>query len=187
MIYQTMQRFCADHGTRRFACAGPKGEMGAVGDIGPPGPPGEPAPVSLITGSGAGAKATIPVYVGLITDDGRWLGDVGGTLTDEDGAFEIFVSPGVVPSSRAVVRAWIDDGWVRAPLTGAHVEVDPVSDAVLRLILQITETPGGRTLQDFTVARLAELVGTAREAVALASPASKRGLRRGGSSSTTAS
>ncbi len=100
-------------------------------------------------------------------DTGASLGDLGGTFTTADGRFELFVSRGITPSSRAIVRVPHEEGTLLAPLTRTtDLRVDTTSTAVQTLVFWITETDGGRSLSDFEVAELSSLLDQARQVIA---------------------
>ncbi len=150
---------------------GAQGPAGPAGQQGPKGAEGEAAPAFLVTGRAEFGSQPVPVgtpvFLSIVDDRGASLGDLGGTFTTADGRFELFVSRGITPSSRAVVRVPLESGTLLAPLTRiTDLRVDTTSTAVQTLVFWITETEGGRALSDFEVAELSSLLDQARQVIA---------------------
>lgn len=154
--------------------AGPQGDPGAEGPAGPQGnegpqgPMGDPAPVNEIAGtvtSSVGpAPANTPVAVFIIDDQNVPLLLLGATVTDGTGAFDVSVDDDILPGSRFVVAATVDGEDLAAFVTaGAGNDITPVTTGVIRAVTLITETPDGRTLDDFTAVEL-DGINTAAEA-----------------------
>ncbi len=149
---------------------GPGGPVGPMGQAGERGPEGEAAPAFLVTGRVQLGNVTVPagtpVFLSIVDDEGKPLGDLGGTFTGTEGRFELFVSRGVVPSSRAVIRVPMGDTVLLSPLTRTtDIVVDTATTAMQTLVFWITETPDGRTLSDFEVSELSSLISEAQSVI----------------------
>lgn len=152
---------------------GEKGDKGDPGEKGEKGDPGEgSSPLGEITGrveTAAGpVGAGYPIFLFGIDNAGNLLGQFGGTVTDATGAYSLSVDDDVTAGSRLVLGTNIDDLILQGTATASTgVVIDPISSAVLELTLMITETPEGRSLGDFAPADLADVVVTARQALAM--------------------
>ncbi|MBX2800021.1 MAG: hypothetical protein KTR31_20235 [Myxococcales bacterium] len=170
-----------------MGCEGPEGPVGPRGPTGddgvdgldgmggPPGEDGENGADALVnevsgtvsTASGA-VGANVPVFLIGVDDAGATIGQFGGTLTDASGDFSISVDDGVIPTARVVVQTEAEGVTLRASVSaGSGLGVDPVSTGVLAVVQLITETEGGRTLDDFSATQMADLYTQADAALTL--------------------
>ena len=146
------------------------GQDGGAGPTGPAGAPGQDAPVFEVSGvlsDGTGPVGEgLPVFLAGIDDRGQTIGQFGGTLTGADGSFSISVDDGIVSSSLVTVTANLGGAPIRASLSSTSgLEVDPISTAVLDVVLLVTETDGGRSLTDFTPSEMSDLYADAEAAL----------------------
>ena len=153
--------------------AGENGQNGNDGEDGAPGADGDDGADALVneisgtvsTADGA-VGANVPVFLIAIDDGGDQVGQFGGTLTDSNGDFSISVDDGVVPAARVVVQSSVDGTLVRASVSSdTGLAVDPVSTGVLEVVQLITESDGGRTLDDFDTTEMADLYAEADTAL----------------------
>ena len=138
--------------------AGQDGQDGMDGMDGQDGQDGVGA-VTDITGTvstgGGPVGVGTPVFLVAIDDRGEPFGQFGGTLTDANGEFSLSVDDGVFASSRLVMLTQVDDVPLRAIVSSTvGLAIDPVSTGVFEATLLITETDGGRSLDDFTAAEI---------------------------------
>lgn len=141
---------------------GQNGMDGQDGMNGMDGQDGMNAPVVEIAGSLATAAGPAgegeAVFVVAIDDTGSPIGQFGGTFTDANGDFSISVDDGVIASTRLAVFAEVAGTRLIGTVTSSTgIRVDPVSTGLIQAIVLITETPMGRTLNDFSTTEVASL------------------------------
>lgn len=164
------------------ACEGPTGPQGAAGPTGPAGEQGPSGPAGATGPSGAGnevagsvadamgaAPAATPVALFTVEDNGELAFQIAGSITDANGGFNLIVDNNIMASSRLAVVSLVD-GVEQIALVSdtAALTVDPVSTGVFDSIILITETPDGRTLEDFTPAEVQSITADAATALTTA-------------------
>lgn len=134
--------------------------LGCEGDQGPAGLPG--AGSELYTGdvvlSGGPVGSGNLVVLHALNSDGESVAGLSSGFTGNDGSFEVPTSE-LVASSQLAFEAIVGDGSYMAFVANtADQEVGPVSHGIFELVSMIVETPGGRSVSDFTSAEINQLV-----------------------------
>lgn len=162
-------------------CEGPEGPVGPAGQdgldgqdgqAGPAGPAGEPGPpisVNEVTGSIATpdpAPANTPVSLYAVADDGDLLLALGGTVTDMNGDFDLTIDDDVTPSTRFAVAAIVGgDEYISFLTETTGLVIDPTTRGVFDAVVLITESQGGRSLDDYTLTEIDTLTQDADTAL----------------------
>ncbi len=163
------------------ACRGTDGEIGPAGPVGPQGEQGEQGDQGLAGTDGEDGEDAVSyliegtvsdgsglvgegflVVVDLVDDSGSSVANLGVTMTDATGGWSIIVNEGLSLHPRLVASALVDDMLYQAPVTDfAATALDPVSTAALDIVLLITETDGGASLDHYTPTELADILSQA--------------------------
>ena len=122
------------------------------------------------------ARPGVPVALIAIDDAGNVLNTVQTEFTDDRG-FAVFAREATFGSA-SLFRAFLPtgnlDGFAAGEFTDpkpttklafAEKIIDPIASAVITAVLYITETAGGRSLDDFSITELSQLTGFARVAL----------------------
>ncbi|HLG20415.1 MAG TPA: hypothetical protein VI895_11450 [Bdellovibrionota bacterium] len=107
-------------------------------------------------------QAGVVVRFISIDDAGNEVSEIDKTVTDRDGDFDFGTEDSA--GSTLILQAELPSGPLRAfAAVDNPQDVDAISDALVSAVLYVTETPGGRSLSDFTAEEINSLSASARE------------------------
>ncbi len=92
-----------------------------------------------------------------IDDEGATLSVLDTTVSDRGGTFSFPLDTN--SNASVLLRAYLPNGALDGFYAGAtaFIPIHPLTQALVELVVDITETPGGRTLTDFTASEIREL------------------------------
>ncbi len=107
----------------------------------------------IILSSSDEPLANVSVQLVEIDDSGEELSEIERTTTDENGEFELSTE---INQSKFVLKAVVESTPLMAFAAGTetNIPIDPLTDGLVSLVIDITKTEEGRSLSDFSVSEL---------------------------------